>query len=62
MINVKDLLDKRTQYAILRQQDMWLEEIINSETQEEIFFIALDSFVSSEESKQKKEFLMKFQR
>lgn len=51
MINVKDLLDKRAQYAILRQQDMWLEEIINSETQEEIFFIALDSFVSSEESK-----------
>lgn len=60
MINVKDLLDKRTQYAILRQQDMWLEEIINSETQEEIFFIALDSFVSSEESKQKKEFLKKY--
>lgn len=60
MISVKELLEKRSAYSILKQHDSWIEEIINSETQEETYFISIDSFVSTAEPKQKKEFLKKY--
>ena len=43
MISIRDLLEKRAGYPLSKEGDSWLEEILNDETQEDVWLITVSS-------------------
>ena len=43
MISIRDLLKKRAEYPLSKDGDSWLEEILNNETQKDVWMITVSS-------------------
>ena len=43
MISIRDLLEKRAEYPLSKDGDSWLEEILNNETQKDVWMITVSS-------------------
>ena len=43
MIRIKELLEERKGYPITKDGDSWLEEVLNNETQKDVWLITVSS-------------------
>lgn len=43
MISIRDLLEKRAEYPLSKDGDSWLEEVLNNETQKDVWLITVSS-------------------
>ena len=43
MISIRNLLEKRAEYPLSKQGDSWLQEVLNNQTQEDVWLITVSS-------------------
>ncbi|MFR8737823.1 MAG: hypothetical protein ACLVFL_03495 [Eubacterium sp.] len=43
IISIRNLLEKRAKYPISKDGDSWLEEVLNNETQKDVWMITVSS-------------------
>ena len=43
MISIRNLLEKRAEYPLSKEGDSWLQEVLNNETQEDVWLITVSS-------------------